>query len=160
MVGETRRVPGENLSERLSGRFNRRPRLGLSPAFYERFGLADPWLADAPVGGQDDPFGFTYVSGAPFYAMLRRLGQARRRLFERIERFSHGGLHLRAVARLWPGETPRAGLSFGLPVLGVTDLVLPQPPPPRWSQFPRPMAPPRALLGIVDPRRRWRPRGW
>ena len=40
-------TPGNRLVQRLEGRISRRPRLGLTPKFFTRLGLSDPWLGAA-----------------------------------------------------------------------------------------------------------------
>ncbi len=113
-MAENRRIPGEGLSDRMEARTRRRPRLGMSPAFYARLGLDDPWgapLAPAQTGGKAD--GMVFLSAAPYYAMLRKLASARRRRERRQERFleQRAGTTMRAARRAWPGEgklpTPR-----------------------------------------------------
>ena len=48
-MGKERRIPGEGLAERMGARERRRPRIGMTPAFYARLGLDDPW---AIAGGE------------------------------------------------------------------------------------------------------------
>ena len=40
-MSDARRIPGQSILARLGARGIQRPSLGASPAFYERFGLAD-----------------------------------------------------------------------------------------------------------------------
>ena len=83
MEGENRLTLGERLSKRngrIFARAERRPRLGLAPEFYARFGLDDPWSSQQVVGeeqGQSDDF--VYLSAIPYYNLMRRLARARKR---------------------------------------------------------------------------------
>ncbi len=130
MSEQERRVPGERLVERMERRTRRRPRLGMSPAFYSRLGLEDPWAiegadCEAPVGGD----GMVFVSAAPYYAMLQKLATARRRRERRMQRFleRRSGTKLRAAGRAWPGEALAAG-RLPLPkvaALSASDMQLP-----------------------------------
>lgn len=47
-MAEPRRYPGEDLVERLWSRRGMRMRVGVSSAFWARFGLSDPWAFDQP----------------------------------------------------------------------------------------------------------------
>ena len=86
-MGSDRRIPGEGLAERMGARERRRPRIGMSPAFYTRLGLEDPWaVAGAPEGGESNAGGMVFLSSAPFHAMMRKLAAARRRRDRRQER--------------------------------------------------------------------------
>lgn len=130
MAGENHhRVPGERLSSRLSSRTHRRPRMGMSPAFYLRFGLEDPWLPTGPVGADHDEDGlhFSYVSRRAYDQHLLRLAWARRRRDARLERLSqrYGNIRLKAANRRWPGESTRPRFSFGLVSISDSDMVMP-----------------------------------
>jgi hypothetical protein len=50
-MAEPRQYPGERLVERLFARGERRVRVGVSSAFFARFGLENPWDLDAPSEG-------------------------------------------------------------------------------------------------------------
>lgn len=110
MSESERTVPGERLAKRLDERTRRRPRFGFAPEFYARHGLDDPWAPPADVGA--DPTstdgGMVFLSGAPYYEMMRRLARARRRR-ERREAASAArrpGSRARVTQRRWPGEVP------------------------------------------------------
>ncbi len=118
-MGDNRRIPGEGLVDRMEARTRRRPRLGMSPAFYARLGLDDPWAGEGVASeGPVAQDGMVFLSSAPFHAMMRKLAAARRRRDRRQERFLAGraGTSMRAARRSWPGErlaTPRiAALSL------------------------------------------------
>ncbi|MCB9764007.1 MAG: hypothetical protein H6739_29825 [Alphaproteobacteria bacterium] len=89
---------------------SRRPRIGLSPSFYARFGLADPWIdtsLDAAPGEVDDAF--TFLSARPYFQMMRRLALSRWWRERRRQRFERGRIGLRtADRRRFPGEAPKA----------------------------------------------------
>ena len=135
MAGDkNHKVPGERLSQRLTSRTARRPRMGMSPAFYLRFGMEDPWLGglpEGPVGADhDDPFGFTYVSRRAYDQHLLRLAWARRRRDDRMERLTrrYGVVRLKAASRRWPGERARPRMSWGLVSVSERDMILPPAP--------------------------------
>ena len=102
-----RNIKTSRLVERLERRMSRRPQIGLTPTFYARFGLADPWLS-APANGDPSQIddGFTFVSARPFYAMMRRLAQARWRRERRVSRFfeRRAGVLTATRQRRFPGE--------------------------------------------------------
>ena len=132
------RFPGQSLVDRLEKRKARRPRVGLSPAFYARFGLEDPWLE---LGGAEDESQveemFSYVSARPWQLMMRRLAmarwrRARRERQSRIRTLTH---RTRAVRR-FPGETIAKSFGWGVPTLGASDFITPV----AW-------APPEAIQG-------------
>ncbi|MFT5679337.1 MAG: hypothetical protein ACI8RZ_000241 [Myxococcota bacterium] len=127
-----RNLIGARLLKRLEKRSVRRPRMGLSPAFYERFGLADPWLQGSTAPEVREGSGdFVYLSGKPFYQMLRRLGQARLRRQKRLERYAsrYGERRpVKAARRLWPGESSsRPRFLSGLLTISDGDMLLPEP---------------------------------
>ena len=68
-------TPGNRLVQRLEGRISRRPRLGLTPKFYTRMGLTDPWLGAAARSGLQAGMSsdFTYLSAQPYYDWLAGL---------------------------------------------------------------------------------------
>ncbi|MEY3212717.1 MAG: hypothetical protein RIT28_3198, partial [Pseudomonadota bacterium] len=68
-------TPGNRLVQRLEGRISRRPRLGLTPKFYTRMGLTDPWLGAAARSGLQSVMSsdFTYLSAQPYYDWLAGL---------------------------------------------------------------------------------------
>lgn len=83
-------VPGQSILERLYARGAVRPHIGASSAFYDRFGLPDPWTEFRGwTPAEADPDGmFFFLSAAPYYARLRTQRQrdwrARRRLLMRL----------------------------------------------------------------------------
>jgi len=103
--------------------------MGMSPAFYLRFGLEDPWLPTGPVGADHDEDGlhFSYVSRRAYDQHLLRLAWARRRRDARLERLSqrYGNIRLKAANRRWPGESTRPRFSFGLVSISDSDMVMP-----------------------------------
>ncbi len=108
MEGAERRIPGEGLLKRMEERTRRRPRLGMTPAFYTRLGLEDPWAVPGePEAAAPGPDGMVFLSAAPYYAMLKKLAAARKRRDRRLARYAdaRSGGGLRAVSRKWPGET-------------------------------------------------------
>lgn len=130
-MGSDRRIPGEGLAERMGARERRRPRIGMSPAFYTRLGLEDPWaVAGAPEGGESNAGGMVFLSSAPFHAMMRKLAAARRRRDRRQERFAEAraGTTMRAARRSWPGEgkLPTSRIS----ALSLDAMLLPEAPAP------------------------------
>ncbi|MCO4748110.1 MAG: hypothetical protein KC912_25170, partial [Proteobacteria bacterium] len=87
-MSEARRIPGQSILARLGARGIHRPSLGASPAFYERFGLADPWTVEERWLDEASDSPFAFLSAAPYYARLRSLrkeARARRRLLGRLE---------------------------------------------------------------------------
>jgi hypothetical protein len=68
-------TPGNRLVQRLEGRISRRPRLGLTPKFFTRLGLSDPWLGAAARSGLQSGMSsdFTYLSAQPYYDWLAGL---------------------------------------------------------------------------------------
>ena len=68
-------TPGNRLVQRLEGRISRRPRLGLTPKFFTRLGLTDPWLGAAARSGLQSGMSsdFTYLSAQPYYDWLAGL---------------------------------------------------------------------------------------
>lgn len=130
-MGNDRRIPGEGLAERMGARERRRPRIGLTPAFYARLGIDDPW-AVAGVAGESvaEADGMVFLSAAPYHAMMRKLAAARRRRDRREARFAEGraGTTMRAARRAWPGEgklpTPR------IAALSLDAMQFPEPAPP------------------------------
>jgi hypothetical protein len=123
----TRPSLGSRLVERLESRKARRPRVGLTPAFYARFGLADPWLDLAQdAGAQEAGEHFSFLSGKRYYRAMRRLAFSRWRREKRLERFERNRPGLRTMARKgFPGEARRR-VSWNL-ALSSSDLVLPEP---------------------------------
>ncbi|MES2639021.1 MAG: hypothetical protein V4850_06045 [Myxococcota bacterium] len=127
--GENRKIPGDRLVSRILTRVRRRPRMGLSPDFYARFGMADPWTA--PEFGGEEPAandGMVFLSAQPYYAMMRRLAAARRRRERRDTAFQArhpGGAAIRAVARHWPGETAASLAVSRIARLALDEMTLP-----------------------------------
>lgn len=110
MDGTLRETLGERLANRLTDRSRRRPRMALDASFYARFGLSDPW-SEAELGPESTSSdGMVFLSGAPFYAMMRRLANARRRRDRRREQFltRRAGTTMRAASRRWAGEAAAA----------------------------------------------------
>ena len=105
MDGENRRTPGDRLVSRILTRERRRPRMGLTPDFYARFGMDDPWSAPSIPGEEPAGDGMVFLSAAPYYAMMRRLAAARRRRERRLAAFSErrADRKLRALTRAYPG---------------------------------------------------------
>jgi hypothetical protein len=131
-MGSERRIPGEGLAERMGARERRRPRIGMSPAFYTRLGLDDPWATPgAPEGGEAASNGMVFLSAAPFHAMMRKLAAARRRRDRRQERFAQAraGITMRAARRAWPGEGVKLPTSR-LSALSLDAMLLPEAPAP------------------------------
>lgn len=152
-MGSERRIPGEGLAERMGARERRRPRIGMSPAFYTRLGLDDPWATSGtPEGGEAAANGMVFLSAAPFHAMMRKLAAARRRRDRHQERFAQGraGITMRAARRFWPGEgvtLPTSRLS----ALSLDAMLLPEPP------APAPVAAAPVEVEAAAPRRRNEP---
>jgi len=128
-MSDARRIPGSSVSERLCAREVRRLRVGPSPLFYERFGLADPW-----DGGETDREGmFSFLSAAPYYARLRAQGaaaaRARRRLMDRLGDANSRALSLgaRMARRASNGAGLVANLAFGeLHALSDSSMLMPE----------------------------------
>lgn len=81
MAGETTKTPSERMIERLEKRQARRYQVGRMETTFSRLGVPDPW--SAAEGVTEGPFSF--LSAAPYYAMLRRMFAADER---REKRFS------------------------------------------------------------------------
>ena len=130
MDGQNRKTLGERLAARLSDRSRRRPRMALDPSFYARFGLEDPWGAPE-LGAEtvDSGDGMVFLSGAPFYAMMRRLANARRRRERRLERFHarRAGHTMRAASRRWAGEAVVGAVPSHIARPGPDGFILPPP---------------------------------
>ena len=99
-------VPGQSILERLYARGVVRPSIGATSAFYERFGLSDPWT-EFRGWGQDESESdglFYFLSAAPYYARLRaqrqRAWRVRRRLMMRLSDPAKHVVGNRALARL------------------------------------------------------------
>jgi hypothetical protein len=128
MEGEIRSIPGDRLVSRILTRARRRPRMGLSPDFYARFGMEDPWSAPeiaSDLGGEGD--GMVFLSAQPYYQMLRRLAAAQKRREKRAAAFAErrAGIALRAASRSWPGETAASLAVSRLARLAIDDMTLP-----------------------------------
>jgi hypothetical protein len=152
-MGSERRIPGEGLAERMGARERRRPRIGMSPAFYTRLGLDDPWASPGtPEGGEAASNGMVFLSAAPFHAMMRKLAAARRRRDRRQERFAQAraGITMRAARRSWPGEGVKLPTSR-LSALSLDAMLLPEPP------APAPVAAAPVEVEAAEPRRRNEP---
>ena len=132
MAGEDRRIPGEGLVKRMEARTRRRPRIGMSPAFYTRLGLDDPWAspdrAEERSAGSDS---MVFLSGAPYYAMLQKLAASARRRERRQARFTEAraGTTMRAARRAWPGEGPL--FTPRITALALDSMRLPEAPAPQ-----------------------------
>lgn len=130
MEGQTRETLGERLANRLSSRAARRPRMALDASFYARFGLEDPWGAPEAIGAEGaSGDGMVFLSGAPFYAMMRRLALSRRRRERRQERFfeRRAGTTMRAATRRWSGEGEASPPQFRMAHGTIDEFVLPPP---------------------------------
>ncbi len=130
MEGQTRETLGERLANRLSSRAARRPRMALDASFYARFGLEDPW--GAPEMGEsagESGDGMVFLSGAPFYAMMRRLALSRRRRERRQARFfeRRAGTTMRAATRRWAGEGEALAPQFRIARATIDAFILPPP---------------------------------
>lgn len=134
-TAQPRRVPGQGVLERLEQRKQRRPRIGMSPEFYARFGMADPW-AEGPLELQDDPGSlFTYVDATRYRRMMRRLAFSRWRRERRAKLFQSRRVGLPTAARrAFPGESRR--FTFGLRTLGLSEMVVPEAPEPEVIEVP------------------------
>lgn len=121
-----RRVAGQATMERLERRTKRRPNIGMSPEFYARFGLSDPW-SDTALEMQDDPGSlFTYVDASRYRKMMRRLAVSRWRRERRARIFGQRRLGERtAMRRAFPGEAKRK-FGFGVRTLSSHDMIVPE----------------------------------
>ena len=127
-MSNTRTVPGQQLSSRLSGRMDRSSRVGGSPTLYARMGLTHP---SASVGvsrrrsGGAAAFGFMDRSARQSRAQRRY--RSRSRMFRRMGRagsvFAARALY--TAPRKAPVTMPR-----GIPTLGLSSLVWLSPPEP------------------------------
>lgn len=121
------RTPGSRLVDRLDRRHARRPKIGLSPEFYGRFGLTDPW---ADVGKLEDAAPedlFTFVSGNKYRTRMRRLAMSRFWRQRRYSRFFARRAGLRTMERKrFPGES-QVRRSWGISTLSSGDMMLPPP---------------------------------
>jgi hypothetical protein len=128
--GENRSIPGDRLVSRILTRVRRRPRLGMSPDFYARFGMSDPWTAPE-FAGQDPAAegGMVFLSAQPYYAMMRRLADARRRRERRETAFqgrhAGGAAGMKAMTRRWPGETAASLAVSRIARLALDEMTLP-----------------------------------
>src|SRR4051812_26406126 len=127
MEGEIRNIPGDRLVSRIFTRVGRRPRLGLSPDFYARFGMDDPWSSPGVVDESAQSDGMVYLSAQPYYAMMRRLAAARKRRERRLANFAEKrtGMRARAISRRWPGETASSLHVSRLARLALDEMTLP-----------------------------------
>ena len=129
MSDSARKFPGQSILERLYARGAVRPAIGVSPSFFERFGLTDPWVDLGDLQSWDlegDGF-FTFLSAAPYYARLRaqrqRAYRARRRLLNRLSQ-GYETLLNRSMGRLVPNseaEPPSSQSPAGTPVRQMFD---------------------------------------
>jgi hypothetical protein len=121
-----RRVPGQDTMERLERRTKRRPNIGMSPEFYARFGLSDPW-SDTALEMQEDPGAlFTYVDASRYRKMMRRLAVSRWRRERRARIFDQRRLGERtAMRRAFPGEAKRK-FGFGVRTLSSHEMIVPE----------------------------------
>ena len=130
MEGQNRETLGERLANRLRSRSARRPRMALDASFYARFGLEDPWASpDAAAETEAAGDGMVFLSGAPFYAMMRRLALSRRRRERRQARFSErrAGTTMRAATRRWAGEADAGAPALRMARTPMDAFVLPPP---------------------------------
>lgn len=88
MSNQDHALPGQSIIERLCARGNRRLNVGPSQAFYDRFGVTDPWHFDGQFDVAEDAEVFSFLSAAPYYQRVRAQQnaavRARRRLMERL----------------------------------------------------------------------------
>jgi len=118
--GAPRPVPGERTVKRIASRQSRRLKVGFATAV-----LARSMSTDEAVEGESDD-GLVYLSASPFYAMMRRLAQARWRRARREKALARRTEpRMRAWKRRWPGETK--GIVARLASVAVDRLVLAQP---------------------------------
>ncbi|MEL6344073.1 MAG: hypothetical protein AAFV53_13220 [Myxococcota bacterium] len=128
MSGTERQLPGASLLERLERRTKRRPRVGPSPTFFSRFKMADPWTVGATSEpGEATGLDYVYLSGLPFYAMMRRMfaKHRARRTLDRHQRVRAQRRPLRAASRLGHSTGQRAMFSFGGFSLSEQDMIVP-----------------------------------
>jgi hypothetical protein len=129
-------TPGSRLVDRLDQRQARRPKIGLSPEFYGRFGLTDPW---SDVGQLEDAAPddlFTFVSGNKYRTRMRRLAMSRFWRQRRYSRFFARRAGLRTMERKrFPGES-KVRRSWGISTLSSGDMTLPPPVQARGDEEP------------------------
>ena len=130
MSEPTRTSPGERLSERLSQRLARRPRVGLSPAFYGRVGVAHP-PCDTSIDADADAVreAFTYLSGEGWRRHMNRLALSRWWRERRQASFTSRLAGRRTAERTGIGSmgaNPVLAFPFS-PSLSLSDLVFPKP---------------------------------
>ncbi len=155
--GSPRKSLGERTVSRIAERQSRKLRVGLVTAMLMR--SATPELAGSEGTTEGD---FTFLSAAPFYALMRRLAQARWRRDRRtaaLERRYQP--KLRAFSRRWPGEAKLATPKFSA-VVQADGLILPQAPTPeaplsteagpapRRLKAPQRRSEARALLSLLE----------
>jgi len=122
MTDATESLPGQRVWDRLDARMARRQAVGVPSRLYERMGLGDPWSWQPPVSGEStDNDDYAFLSGRPFYAMMRRMALSR---FwrERRERWADVG------PQRSPAKRRRRANRFDWS-LGTSDFVL----PPAWE---------------------------
>ena len=122
MADATESLPGQRVWDRLDARMARRQAVGVPSRLYERMGLGDPWSWKPPASDastENDDYAF--LSGRPFYAMMRRMALSR---FwrERRERWADVG------PQRAPAKRRRRTNRFDWS-LGTSDFVL----PPAWE---------------------------
>jgi hypothetical protein len=132
---EERKTIGERLLERIESRSQIREPLGHSRIFEDRYAryareqrvgrlamsifpsYSDTNLWDGSSGFEtsDSP---TYLDGAPFWARMRRLGNARLRREQRLTALGNrfGRHSVRALTRRWPGESRGVSPRWGSPI--------------------------------------------
>lgn len=130
MEGQNRETLGERLANRLRSRSARRPRMALDASFYARFGLDDPWASpDVAADAEATGDGMVFLSGAPFYAMMRRLAMSRRQRERRQARFfeRRAGTTMRAETRRWAGEADAGAPTLRMARTPTDAFILPPP---------------------------------
>lgn len=141
--GAPRPVPGERTINRVAARQSRRMKVGFATAVLARSISMD----DKPVDGESED-GLVYLSASPFYAMMRRLAQARWRRSRRqaaLERRMEP--RMRAWKRRWPGESK--AVATRLASFAVDRLVLAQP----QAAPAKEQAAPQEVIKVVGPRK-------
>ncbi len=128
-MSQDRPTLGERLASRLCSRSRRRPSMAMDASFYARFGLADPWTSPEIEAEAESGDGMVFLSGKPFYAMMRRLAASRRRRERRQERFfkRRAGTTMRAASRRWAGEAEGVVPTFRIPAPSADGFILPAP---------------------------------
>ncbi len=91
-----RSIPGQATSSRLHARLDRRGLVSISPAFYDRLGVASPFAARGELGSREG--GFSFLSAIPYYERMSAFTERRARLFRRLGPVETDGAPRRAGA--------------------------------------------------------------